>query len=157
MKTVIALLSAALFIAGNACAATAAKKSPAPAGKKTAATAERKYVVVDHSNELLLDKGAAKAAWAEPVPAKVMKLYPPKRWGFLTEVEGGFIAGNTCVASARVMLLPLGVNGRTLLFKPEKTTSTFDSLPTATREQCVEVARGKLKEAIHAMIVALGG
>ena len=72
-------------------------------------------------------------------------------------MEGGFTANKTCVVSANVMLLPLGVNGKTLLFKPTKTTSTFDALPGATKDQCTELARSKLKEAIHAMIAALGG
>lgn len=149
MKTTIALLSVTLLVSAGALAA--------PAAKKAAALSPQKYVMVDHSTELLLDKTAARTIWTETIPAKVWKLYPPKRWGFLTEVEGGFNAANTCVVSARVTMLPLGVNGKTLLFNPEKTTSTFDASRTATKEQCVELARGKLREAIHAMIAALGG
>ena len=147
MKTTLALLIAALFASTVALAAPK-EKAPAPA---------KKYVTVDYSTELLLDKDAAKTIWVEEIPGKVAKAYSPKKWGLATHVEGGFNAGKTCVVAARVMLLPLGVNGKTMLYKPEKTTSTFDALPTAPREQCTDLARSKLKEAIHAMIVAMGG
>lgn len=155
MKTNIALLSAVLLVSTGAFAAS---PDAAPAAKPAAKPAKAVvYVTVDHSTELLLDKDAAKSIWTEAVPAKVAKAYSPKKWGFVTEVEGGFNAAKTCVVSARVTLLPLGVNGKTMLFKPAKTTSTFDASPNASKEQCAELARGKLKEAIHAMIVALGG
>lgn len=141
MKTKIVLLSAILLVSTSAFAASPTVK----------------YVLVNHSTALLLDKEAAAVIWTESIPGKVAKAYSPKKWGFLTEVEGGFTANNTCVVSASVMLLPVGVNGKTLLFKPAKTTSTFDALPAATKDQCTELARSKLKEAIHAMIAALGG
>ena len=89
----------------------------------------------DNSNELLLSKEAAKSIWTEPVPAKVAKAYSPKKFGFTTEVEGGFTAAKVCVVSARVMLLPLGVNGKTMLYKPVKVTNTFDASTTATKDQ----------------------
>jgi hypothetical protein len=141
MKTKIVLLSVALLISTGAIAAPKVQQ----------------YVTVDHSTELILDKEAVKGIWAETIPAKVAKAYSPKKWGFATIAEGGFTASKSCVVAARVMLLPLGVNGKTMVYKPEKTISTFDSLPTATKEQCSDLAQTKLKEAIHAMIVALGG
>ncbi len=141
MKTKIVLLSVALLISTGA----------------IAAPKDQKYVTVDHSTELILNKDALKTIWEEAIPGKVAKAYPPKKWGFATIAEGGFTANKTCVVAARVMLLPLGVNGKTMLYKPQKTTSTFDASPTATKEQCSDMAQSKLKEAIHAMIVALGG
>lgn len=147
MKTTHALIVLAAFVPAFAFAAPK-EKAPAPA---------KKYVTVDYSTELLLDKDAAKTIWAEEIPGKVAKAYSPKKWGIATHVEGGFNAGKTCVVVARVILLPLGLNGKTMLYKPEKITSAFDASATATKEQCADLARSKLKEAIHAMIVAMGG
>jgi hypothetical protein len=141
MNTRIVLLYVMLLISSGAIAAPAAQK----------------YVTADHSTELILDKDALNTIWVEAIPAKAAKAYSPKKWGFATIAEGGFTASKTCVVAARVMLLPLGVNGKTMLYKPEKTISTFDASPGATKEQCSELAKTKLKEAIHAMIAALGG
>ena len=151
MKTKIALLSAVLLASTGVFAASPDTKPvarPAKAGT---------YVTSDSSNELLLDKEAAKTIWSEAVPGKVAKAYPPKKFGFTTEVDGGFTAAKICVVTARVALLPLGVNGKTMLYKPVKVTSTFDASTTATKDQCAALARDKLTEAIHAMMVALGG
>ena len=146
MKTTLTLIAVASFASTIA---VAAPKEKAPALPK-------KYVTVDYSTELLLDKDAAKTIWVEEIPGKVTKMYSPKKWALATNLEGGFNAGKTCVLVARVVQLPQGVNGKTMLYKPEKTTSTFDALSAATKEQCADLARIKLKEAIHAKIVAMG-
>jgi hypothetical protein len=154
MKTKIALLSAVLLASTGAFAAS---PDAAPAAKPAKPAKTITYVTNDNSNELLLSKDAAKTIWAEPVPAKVAKAYSPKKFGFSTEVDGGFTAAKICVVTARVSLLPLAVNGKTMQYKPVKVTSTFDASTTATKEQCATLANDKLKEAIHAMMVALGG
>ncbi len=158
MKNTLALLAAVLIASTSAIAANEPAKAPEaakPAAKKPKEKPAQTYVVVDASSDTLLSKDAAKASWIENIPAKAAKLYSPKKWGFVTEVGGGFTAGKACVVTARVMLLPLGINGKTMLFKPAKTTNTFDTLPMATKEQCSELASKKLSEAIHAMIVTL--
>ena len=137
MKIKIAMLSAALLMSSNAMAAAA------------------QYVTVDHSPGFPLDAAVVKALWAGDASAKVLKLYPPKLWGFLTEIDGGFDKENTCVLTTRVTMLPLNVTRKTLIYKPKKTMSTFGILPKATKEQCVELATSKLKESIHAMMAIL--
>jgi hypothetical protein len=101
-----------------------------------------------------MDAATAKAMWKKQLPtARLAKLYPPKKWGFASEVEGGFNAANTCVVTARAMLMPL--RGKVLSFAPEKTATTFEALPNATRDQCRELARKKLEEAIQAVVSSL--
>lgn len=116
--------------------------------------AQPQYLSVDHSVDALMDEASAKAMWKKLLPAaRLAKLYPVKKWGFASEVEGGFSAANTCVVTARAMLLPR--RGKLLQFKPHKTATTFDALPGATREQCRELARKKLEEAMQAVVAAL--
>ncbi len=116
--------------------------------------AQPQYLTVDHSSEMLMDAATAKAMWKTQLPvARLAKLYSPKKWGFASEVEGGFNAAKTCVVTARAMLLPL--RGKLLSFKPEKTATTFDALPNATRDQCRELARQKLEEAMQAVVAGL--
>ena len=52
------------------------------------------------------------------------------------------------------MMLP--VRGKTLVFKPAKMATAFDALPNASAEQCKELARAKLKEAIDRTRAILG-
>ena len=116
--------------------------------------AQPQYLSVDHSVDALMDEATAKAMWKKLLPAaRLAKPYPVKKWGFASEVEGGFSSSNTCVVTARAMLLPL--RGKLLQFKPHKTATTFDALPGATREQCRELARKKLEEAIQAVVAGL--
>jgi hypothetical protein len=105
---------------------------------------------LDHSTASVMDAATAKALWAANVPAKVWKLYPVRKWGFLSQVEGGFTSSKACVITARAMMMP--ISGKTLLFKPENTATAFDVLPGATQEQCRELARSKLQEAIQAVV-----
>ena len=116
--------------------------------------AQPQYLSADHSVDALMDEATAKAMWKKLLPAaRLAKLYPVKKWGFASEVEGGFSGANTCVVTARAMMLPL--RGKVLEFKPHKTATTFDALPGATRDQCRELARKKLEEAIQAVVAGL--
>ena len=115
------------------------------------------YVTLDHSTDGLLDKAGAEAVWAESLAgktAKLNKLYPVKRWGFVSQVEGGFTQAKTCVVTARVMMMPVTM-GKSLVFKPSKTATAFEALPGATREQCQDTAKAKLKEAIAGVLSSL--
>jgi len=111
------------------------------------------YLVMDHSTEAVMDKAGALAVWREQHDDKrlkrLAKLYPVAKWGFLSQVEGGFTADKACVITARAMLVPR--SGKRLLFVPTKTATAFDHQPGATVEQCRALARAKLGEAIVAV------
>lgn len=111
------------------------------------------YLVVDHSTQAVMDKAGAQAVWREQLDAKLVarlaKLYPVGKWGFLSQVEGGFTADKACVITARAMLLPR--SGKRMVFVPGKSATAFDHQPGATVEQCQALARTKLTEAIVAM------
>lgn len=121
----------------------------------TVSAAPPAWVIVDHSTETLIDRASAKALWNKALTARVAKLYPPRKWGFASEVEGGFNAAKTCVVTARAMMMPVTVGGKFLRFKPEKTATAFDALPGATQDQCKQLARDKLEEAIGAVVGGL--
>lgn len=113
-----------------------------------------KYLIVDHSTEAVMDKASAMAAWNAQMDQKrvdrIAKLYPVGNWGFISQVEGGFTSDKACVITARAMLVPRIVNSR-LVFKPEKSATTFGTMANATVEQCKALATDKLKEAITAV------
>ena len=111
--------------------------------------------LMDHSNGTLIETGAAKALMAENIPARVWKLYPARKYTFLSQVEGGLTANKTCVISARVMLLPLTATVGAVLMRPQKTATAFDAQPDSSTEQCRSLARDKLKEATGAVVSAL--
>lgn len=116
------------------------------------------FITLDHSTEGVIDKASVQAIWKESLAGKLLKLnklYPAKRWGFVSEVEGGYTQGKVCVVTARVMMLPTTMAGKSLLFKPNKTATTFDAVPNATREQCNDLAKAKLKEAIGGVVSSL--
>ncbi len=116
--------------------------------------AQPQYLTADQSTEMLMDVATAKAMWKKELPvARLAKLYPIKKWGFASDVQGGFNADNTCVVTARAMLVPL--RGKVLAFAPKKSATAFDTVPNATREQCRELARKKLEEAMQAVVAAL--
>jgi hypothetical protein len=137
MKLRFACLSALLALSSSAFAAPA------------------QYLIVDQSSDRFIDKAAADALWKRVVTPKLMKLYPPKKYGFATEVEGGFNASKTCVVTARVMLLPNTVTDKRLIFKPVKKTTTFDAMPNATEAECNALAQAKLKEGVEALVFGL--
>jgi hypothetical protein len=53
-----------------------------------------------------------------------------------------------------VMLAPLTVtNG--LILRPEKRATVFDAIPNATQDQCRQLAKSKLREAIDVVVSGL--
>ena len=113
-----------------------------------------RYTTLDHSSEILADKAGTDALWAESLPvARMSKLYPLKKFGFVSEVEGGFDATKTCVVTARAMLLPL--NGKSFVFSPVKTATAFEALPNASLDQCRALAKTKLREAVGAVVASI--
>lgn len=111
------------------------------------------YITLDNSTETLIDKKTAQSLWEPHLTARLARLYPPKKWGFATEVEGGFNQAKTCVITARAMMLPR--SGKSLVFAPLKTATAFDALPNATQTQCKDLAKTKLKEAIQGSVSGL--
>ena len=122
------------------------------AGQAFAATAPA-YLVVDHSTEILMNQAKAQALWEAELPAKLAKIYPVKKWGFVTEVEGGFDNDKNCVITARTMMMPR--NGKALTFKPAKTATTYGVQNASSLEQCQTLAKTKLNESISAVRSAL--
>ena len=113
-----------------------------------------KLVFIDLSTEQLMDHATAKAILAEAIPARVWKIYPASKWGFASQVEGGFTQAKVCVVTARAMLAPLTLT-KAMLLRPEKQATAFDALPNATAEQCRQLAKDKLREAIHGVVSSL--
>lgn len=111
------------------------------------------FTVVDNSSSLLMNQASAEALWREESSAKLMRLYPVKKWGFVSEVEGGFDDAKNCVITARAMMLPR--SGKTLAYRPAKTATAFGILPGASQQQCRAFATAKLKEAMGAVRSAL--
>src|SRR6476620_1585263 len=74
------------------------------------------YTVVDNSSSLLMNQASSDALWREHASARLMRLYPVKKWGFVSEVEGGFDDAKNCVITARAMMLPR--TGKTLVYRP---------------------------------------
>lgn len=120
----------------------------------TAWAAEPRTNFMDHSTGLLIDSTTAKQIMGDNIPAKVWKLYPPSKYTFVSQVEGG-MNGTTCVVSARVMLLPLTPTMKAVLFRPQKTATAFDSVVNSSTDACKSLARDKLKEATVAVVSAL--
>ncbi len=121
----------------------------------SANAAEPKKNLFDHSSQGLIDGETAKRVMDENIPAKVWKLYPGNKWVFVSQVEGGITAGGQCVVTARTMLLPLTPTMKAVLFRPEKTATTFDAVAGGGAEQCKALARDKLKESTIAIVSAL--
>ncbi len=117
--------------------------------------ADVKTNFMDHSNDTLIDKAAAKAVMGEAIPEKVWKIYPASRFVFLSQVEGGINASRTCVVAARVMVLPLTGTVRAVLFRPQKTATAYDAKTESSSEQCRALAKEKLKEATQAVVSSI--
>ena len=115
------------------------------------------YLFVDKSSAALIDAASAKAAFTAVATMRLAKLYPTSVWGFASQVEGGITSNDTCVVTARVMLLPRNNPRMTkvLLFKPEKMATAFDAMPNASTEKCRALAKAKLSEAFVALTSAL--
>jgi len=111
------------------------------------------YLILDHSTSMLMDDATAKPVWQENLSTKLGKTYSEKRWGFVSEVEGGFDDPKVCVVTARAMMLPR--SGKNLVFRPAKTATAYGTEVGATAEQCKALAKLKLGEAVRAISVAL--
>jgi len=106
-------------------------------------------LTLDHSSAKLIDKSTALALWKQAQTAKMVKLYPMSKWGFVSEVEGGFDDAKVCIVTARAMMLPR--SGKSLVFNPSRTATTFGMQAGATEDQCRGLAKAKLGEAITAL------
>jgi hypothetical protein len=111
------------------------------------------YLTVDHSSDGMVEAKAVAALWKGKLPDKLAKLYPVSKWGFSTQVEGGFDEAKVCVVTSRAMLLPR--RGKSLLLEPAKTVTTFGAKAGATQQECRALADAKLRESIDAMRAAL--
>lgn len=138
MKIRTVLASAALLLATQAFAAPPAKA-----------------VLLDFSSEALIDAASAKAMLGDGIPAKVWKVYPASKWGFVSQVEGGITGAGVCVVTARVMMIALTPTVKAPLFRPEKIATVFDSASAASADQCKQLARAKLGEALQSVISSL--
>jgi hypothetical protein len=140
MKSVVSILAVTLTLATQAFAAP-----PRP-------------MSLDDSASFLIDAPTAEKIWKETTPARVTKLYPIRKFRFVSEITGGFTENKTCVVTARAMLLPvvlLPVQGTKVVYAPIKSATAFDAVPSLSREQCQGVARTKLKEAIQSLSASL--
>ena len=111
-------------------------------------------LLVDHSIERLIDARTARSVLADGIPARVWKIYPANKWGWASQVEGGITAAGTCVVTARVLIAPLSASKK-LLFRPQKMATAFDAIPNANAEQCKQLAKDKLKEAVEGVVSSL--
>ncbi len=146
MKSGVASLAAVTFMLATS-AFGAPPKPPKP-------------MSADQSANFLIDAATAEKIWKENTPANVARLYPTRKFRFVSEVAGGFNEGKVCVVTARAMLLPvvlLPVQGRKIVYEPIKAATAFEAAPGLSRAQCQELARGKLKEAVQSVAAALVG
>jgi hypothetical protein len=123
-----------------------------------ALAAPPKPISSDQSASFLIDGATTEKLWKENTPANVIKLYPSKKFRFVSEVGGGFNEAKLCVVSARAMLLPvvtLPIQGAKMIYTPVKSATAFDAVPNLSKEQCQELARTKLKDAIQSVASAL--
>jgi hypothetical protein len=142
MKNIAPFIAAACIAAASSALAADAK----PASKYP--------VLLDLSAEQLIDGAEARKLVASEIPPAVWKLYPQRKWGFVSQVVGGFTSDKICVVTARVMLAPLTVtNG--IIMRPAMRSSTFDAKPNATQEECKAIARAKLQEAVEGVVSSL--
>jgi hypothetical protein len=119
-----------------------------------ATPAQKKRVLLDLSSEALIDAASARSVVGDAIPASIWRLYPSSKWGFFSQVEGGFTSDKICVVTARVMLAPLTVtNG--VIMRPAKRAMAFDAKPNATQDECKAIARAKLREATDAVVSSL--
>ena len=124
----------------------------------TAFAAPPKYIILDHSTDAVMTKDSALAIWKGQLDAKMMarltKLYPVSKWGFISQVEGGFTTDKVCVITARAMMVPR-ITASRLVFKPSQTSTAFGAQAGATQDQCKELAATKLKEAVASVASSL--
>ncbi len=121
----------------------------------SAQAAPPKTMFVDHSSKALIDEASAKAILAEGFNARVLKVYPANRWGFVSQVEGGLTGNGTCVVTARVMMMQLTPTVKAMLFRPSKTATAYEAQAGSNAEQCKGLAKTKLKEAVQSVASSL--
>jgi hypothetical protein len=137
----LSLLSASAFAAAPAASAPA-KAAAAP-----------KFAIMNSSPDTLIDSAAANAVWNATLTAKVAKLHPVKKVGYISEVNGGFDTSKTCVVVVRAMTVPL--KGKSFIYAPKNTSVAFGSQAGATPEQCSALAKAKLTEAVQSINLSL--
>ncbi|MBP6902470.1 MAG: hypothetical protein KBC73_20440 [Burkholderiaceae bacterium] len=141
------------------CAATLAMAiaSPVLAADAAKPAAKPAYLIVDHSVEAVMDKATAMAVWDskfdDKLELRLKKLYPVMKWGFISQVEGGFTADKTCVVTARATMVPRAI--KVLKFVPTKGATTFDAKTGLDQAGCKALAKAKLEEAIDSMTSSL--
>ena len=148
----LSIMIPALLLAAAAQGALAADAKPAPKAKTAVAP---KTNFLDMSVDAVMDKATAIGVMRAGIPAKVWKLYPASKWVFVSQVEGGVTGGGACVITARAMLLPLTAGTKRPVLEPEKRATTFDMQAGANRDQCRELGKAKLKEALEAVVSSL--
>lgn len=117
--------------------------------------ADKGFVIDDSSSAQLMDKRGASDIWKATLPeARLAKLYPPVKYGFLSQVEGGLDSGQ-CVVTARAALLPRTSPTRRLVWEPVKMATTFGARPATDAATCRAFATEKLKESVGALVSAL--
>ncbi len=121
----------------------------------SAMAAPPKTMFVDHSNAALMDSKTAMAIMGEGFTARVLRVYPASKFGFVSQVEGGLTANGTCVVTARVMMMQLTPTMKVMLFRPQETATTFDAQPGASADQCKQLAKTKLQEAVKSVASSL--
>ena len=124
----------------------------------SALAAAPKPMSLDDSSNFLMDPATAEKIWKENTPARVLKLYPSRKFRFVSQVTGGFTEGKTCVVTAHAMLLPvvlLPIQGTKVVYAPVKSATAFDAAPGLSREQCQELARTRLKDAVQSIAASL--
>ena len=122
------------------------------------AAAPPKPISMDRSGSSLIDAATSEKLWKANTPARVAKLYPSRKFRFVSDITGGFNASKNCVVSARAMLLPvvyLPIQGTKVIYEPIKSASAFDSAPSLSDEQCQALARTKLTESIQSLMSTL--
>ena len=119
----------------------------------SAIAAVPKFKIKNNSPAILINDASATAIWVENLPEKLAKQFPVKKWGYLSEVNGGFDDHKVCIVAARAMIVP--VSGKNFIYAPMKTAATIGTQAGATPEQCSALAKAKLKEAIHSIVVAV--
>ena len=105
--------------------------------------APAEYLFVDDSSPILIDTASAVAVWKAQVDdrsrLRLQKLYPVSKWGFVSQVQGGFTSDGTCVVTARAVLVPR-VLGSRLVFRPQRSAMAFATKAGATQAECRDVA-----------------
>ena len=148
-------LSFTLMLSTSAFAATPADPAASKPAKPTKPT---KPISVDQSGSFLIDSATSEKLWEANLSARVKKLYPVRKFRFVSEVGGGFNDAKLCIVSAHAMMLPvvrLPIQGLKAIYAPIKSATAYDAVPNLSREQCQALARSRLQDAIQSVAAAL--